>query len=58
MQADLICANCKYFNHDKFKCKAFPGGIPDIISSGENIHEKPLKDQINDIVFEPIDEKK
>jgi hypothetical protein len=33
-------------------CKAFPDGIPDDIAYGDNLHEKPLQDQGNDIVYE------
>lgn len=53
MQADLICLNCKHFNREKYNCKAFKE-IPYEILSGENDHSKPLKDQKNKIVFEPI----
>jgi hypothetical protein len=36
------------------KCKAFQNGIPrEIIYEGQP-HTKPLPDQNNDIVFEPI----
>ena len=56
------CLKCKNFIHKNsfspiFKCKAFIV-IPDEIVSGENYHAEPLKGQGNDIVFEPIDEKK
>lgn len=53
-----VCVNCKHydvFDNDKWSCKAFPKGIPDIIIFGENDHTMPLKDQKNDIVFEPIE---
>ena len=33
-------------------CSAFPKGIPDEISYGNNEHNEPFKDQGNDIVFE------
>ena len=50
-----ICNGCK--NHiDGLKCKAFEI-IPDEILFGENDHSKPLPDQKNDIVFEPIETK-
>lgn len=53
---NLICFKCKHF--DKFGlnegCDAFPLGIPDEITSGNNDHSKPLKEQDNDIVFTPI----
>jgi hypothetical protein len=51
---NLICFRCKHF--DRFEhggCTAFPDGIPDVITSGENDHSKPLPGQGNDIVFEP-----
>lgn len=47
----LICGNCKHYIGEQ-KCTAFPEGIPDVITLGENDHEKPLPDQIDDIVFE------
>ena len=53
---DLVCFYCKHCNKFKGGCKAFPNGIPDEITSGENKHKKPLLDQDNDIVFEPIEE--
>ena len=34
-----------------FICKAFPDGIPDKITYGDNLHLEPLKDQGNDIVY-------
>ncbi len=54
MQAvDLICFKCKHFREFQGGCNAFPEGIPDEITSGENEHSKPLEGQENDIVFEP-----
>lgn len=48
---NLICTNCKH--QQSFGCKAFPDGIPDeILISNE--HNKPIKDQDNSIIFEPI----
>ena len=38
-------------------CKAFPEGIPDEIAYRDNMHLKPLPNQENDIVFEPIRKK-
>ena len=46
-----ICLICKHYT-GKFKCKAFPNGIPDKIMIGKSEHEKPLPEQTNDIVFE------
>jgi len=54
---DLICFKCKNFNDIIGGCKAFPDDIPNEILSGENDHSKPLPDQKNDIVFEPIKKK-
>ena len=53
MEIIPICIDCKYLSND-VKCLAFPNGIPGIITSGENDHAKPLKDQKNKIVFTPI----
>lgn len=52
----LVCFNCKHWNTFGFSCKAFPDGIPDVITSGENEQSKPLPDPKNNIVFEPIEE--
>lgn len=49
-----ICFNCKHFDIETSTCKAFPIEIPDEILSGENDHSKPLPEQKNNIVFEPI----
>jgi hypothetical protein len=47
-----VCNNCK--NYIKgLECKAF-ARIPDEILFNANNHNKPLKDQANDIIFEPI----
>lgn len=56
MEADiLVCFKCKHFRRfsDDGGCDAFPKGIPDEITSGDNEHKKPLKDQDNNIVFTP-----
>lgn len=49
---NLPCFRCKHFRRFEGGCNAFPDGIPDEITSGENEHTKPLKSQENDIVFE------
>lgn len=50
---DFICFKCKHFDVINGGCKAFPDGIPDEITMGENSHIFPLKQQQNNIVFEP-----
>jgi hypothetical protein len=50
----LICFKCKNFNQIAGGCKAFPDDIPNEILSGENDHSKPLPEQKNNIIFEPI----
>jgi hypothetical protein len=52
---DLVCFKCKNWNMFIGGCKAFPDGIPDEITSGENEHEKLIPEQDNNIVFEPIE---
>lgn len=53
-QKNPSCLMCANFNN--LTCKAFPNGIPQEILIGENEHTKPLPDQENNIVFEPINE--
>lgn len=48
------CPNCKHYLSN-LSCLAFPERIPDEILEGENAHEKPLKEQFNDLVFEPVE---
>jgi hypothetical protein len=50
---NVICFSCKHFL--VFGCDAFPDGIPDIILSGKNKHNRPLPDQGNKIVYEKKD---
>ena len=50
-----ICIRCKHFNFETSMCTAFPDEIPDEIIMGDNDHSKPLPDQENNIVFEPIE---
>jgi len=60
MDEKSICRKCRHFNYDKLFCKAFPenDGIPTEILTGEFDHTVKHPDQKNDIVFEPIEEKK
>lgn len=53
---NLRCISCKNYFSD-LKCQAFPEGIPEKILIDKDDHSKPLPEQDNDIVFEPIDEK-
>lgn len=46
-----LCQICKNYFGD-LTCQAFPKGIPDEITSGDNPHTEPLSEQDNDIVFE------
>lgn len=48
---DLICEKCKHFKPITGGCNAFKDNIPNEIIKN-NIHDKPLPDQKNDIVFE------
>ena len=55
---DPKCIDCKNYNrldNNQPNCKAFKL-IPIIIWVEGNKHDKPLKDQDNEIVFEPIKE--
>jgi hypothetical protein len=49
---NLVCLKCIHFRRFEGGCDAFPNGIPNEITSGENEHSKPLPFQKNDIVFE------
>lgn len=53
---ELVCFNCKHFRRFEGGCDAFPDGIPSEITSGENEHSKPLPEQENNLVFEPIED--
>jgi hypothetical protein len=55
---DLVCFKCKHFRQFEGGCDAFPDGIPDEITSGNNQHSKTLPNQKNKIVFEPIETEK
>ena len=50
----IICNDCKNFiKGEGLKCKAFER-IPNEIISGINDHSKPLTNQVNNVVFEPV----
>lgn len=51
---NLACLRCEHFLRFEGGCKAFPNGIPDEITSGQNDHSKPLPEQGNEITFKPI----
>lgn len=51
---DLVCFKCKHWRSIIGGCDAFGDDIPSEITSGENKHSKPLPEQENDLVFEPI----
>lgn len=54
-QRPPVCLMCNFLKWN-MTCEAFPNGIPQEILVGENDHSKPLPNQDNDIVFEPIDD--
>jgi hypothetical protein len=49
-----VCFKCKHYDKETATCAAFPKEIPDIIYYNGDKHEKPIKGQKNDIVFEPL----
>lgn len=54
---DIICLKCKHLDTERIGgCKAFPGEVPDIILSGQYDHSFPLKGQIGEYVFTPVEE--
>lgn len=52
-----LCLKCKNMN-TVVRCKAFVNGIPEEILAGKFDHRKKFPGQENDIVFEPIKDKK
>jgi hypothetical protein len=54
---ELICSKCIHFRRFDGGCDAFPDGIPDEITSGEDNHSLPIDGQKNNIVFEPENKK-
>jgi len=51
---ETVCFGCKHLIKYP-RCKAFKI-IPQEIRDGENNHSKPLPEQDNGIVFEPMEE--
>jgi hypothetical protein len=49
----VSCTTCKYNNFDG-TCLAFPDQILLYISSGQFVHDRPVKGQENDIVYDWI----
>lgn len=54
---EAICFSCKHYDIEEGVCDAFPKEIPEEILVGLNDHSKPLPEQGNDIVFEPMKKK-
>ena len=52
----ITCLNCKNYI-DNLTCTAFADIIPTEILEGDNNHSKPLPEQENNIIFEPINGK-
>lgn len=50
-----LCRFCLHLHNPvgKLRCAAFPGGIPEVITSGRLLHSEPLPEQENDLIFEP-----
>lgn len=48
---NFICFKCVHFNDLSPGCAAFPEGIPEEITSGENKHKEPLPGQENGLTF-------
>lgn len=50
-----MCYNCKrQSTRDRFKCDAFPGGIPKAILEGRADHREPIEGD-RGILYDPID---
>lgn len=52
MPIGMLCPTCKHYARDN-KCPAFPDGIPDTILQGAQDHQKPVRGQVGDVVWEP-----
>ena len=55
---DLVCLRCKHYRPLAGGCEAFGLDIPKKIIWEGDPHTKPLPEQENDIVFEPIKKQK
>lgn len=54
-KTEIICEKCKHFvKFYKGGCAAF-SDIPREILEGKNKHKRPLKNQKNNLVFEPLE---
>ncbi len=53
-----ICNNCMHYQ-GRLNCKAFPSPkvIPDAVLNGENKHDRIIKGQTGDFIFQPIETK-
>jgi len=53
----LTCSNYTDFDEkiEKFTCLAYPDGIPLEIQSGKKEHDKVLKGQFDDFIYEYFD---
>jgi len=49
----IACASCNNYVSD-YKCRAFPGGIPQAILDGKDSHTEPHEGD-NGIQFEAVD---
>lgn len=53
MQIIPFCVGCKHFIDDKkFTCKAFPKGIPNKFIYNEKKHDRVVRGQTGDFVYE------
>ena len=50
----VYCVICKNRIRENL-CGAFPDGIPKVFLFGKKKHTKPLPNQGNDVVFEPVE---
>lgn len=56
MYRTIVCLRCKHFI-ERYHCKAFPKGIPDIIRGFEHDHKTPIECD-NGILYEPKEKEK